>query len=82
MPPIRSTHHTHHLLPPGVERWHGQAADSAGDSTWPVALRAMLLFTGAVLPDDATLARTSNDDLNMLRVSLNMLGNNDHSNMA
>nr|WP_044199452.1 hypothetical protein [Oscillochloris trichoides] len=82
MPPIRSTRHTHHLCPPGAERWHGQASDSSGDDAWPVALRSFLLFTGAVGPDEPTLARTSNDELSMLRVALTLLGNSDHSSVA
>ncbi len=82
MPPIRSTRHSPYLLLSGAERWHGQASDPSGDDAWPMALRTLLLFTGAVSPDDAALARTSNEDLRMVRAALNMLGNNDHSSVA
>lgn len=81
MPPIRHTRHT--LTPPhGGESWHGRPNDPATDPAWPAGLRALLLISGAVAPDDPSLARTSNEDLALLRVSMSMLASGDHTSAA
>jgi hypothetical protein len=82
MPPIRHTPYALSLPLVGAESWHSRPADPAGDSSWPAGLRALLLITGAVNPDDASLARVSNEDLGLLRVSLSMLANGDHTSAA
>lgn len=81
MPPIRHTRHTP-ILPHGGEPWHGRPGDPAADPAWPASLRALLLITGAVAPEDPALARVSNDDLALLRVSMGMLANGDHTSAA
>lgn len=82
MPPARHTHYAPTLPKLGAETWYSRSADPANDPSWPAGLRALLLITGAVHPDDATLTRVSNDDLALLRVSMSMLGNNDRTNAA
>ncbi|NNJ11366.1 hypothetical protein EKD04_013580 [Chloroflexales bacterium ZM16-3] len=82
MPPVRHTPYAPILPPPGTEHWHGRHTDPAGDSSWPAGLRALLLITGAVSPDDAALARVSNENLALLRVSMSMLISSDHTSAA
>ncbi|NTW97988.1 MAG: hypothetical protein HGB28_05490 [Oscillochloris sp.] len=82
MPPIRHTHYAPTLLPLGAENWHGRSGDPAGDSSWPAGLRALLLITGAVSPDDTSLTRVSNEDLALLRVSMTLLASSDHTSAA
>jgi hypothetical protein len=40
------------------------------------------MITGAVHPDDAALARVSNDDLALLRVSMSLLGSSEPTSAA
>ncbi len=82
MPPARHTHYAPTLPPPSADSWRGRHTDAAGDAAWPAGLRALLLITGAVSPDDLALARVSNDDLALLRVSMSMLSNGDHTSAA
>ncbi|MEI7644886.1 MAG: hypothetical protein WCJ55_11450 [Chloroflexales bacterium] len=83
MPSARHTNYAPALLHPGADGWPGRTADGSGDSTWPAGLRALLMITGAVHPDDAALARVSNDDIALLRVSMNMLlGGNEPTSAA
>jgi hypothetical protein len=46
------------------------AGEHGHESTWPMALRSLLLLTEAVHPADPILVRLSDEDLNLLRASL------------
>jgi hypothetical protein len=48
----------------------------------PMALRSMLLLSGAAHPTDATLARLSDDELALLRATLMALNADDQTNAA
>ncbi len=82
MPSAQQSHYAPTLPHLGSDGWPGRTADSTGDSSWPAGLRALLVITGAVHPDDAALARVSNDDLALLRVSMSMLGSSEPTSAA
>ena len=46
------------------------AGEHGHESTWPMALRSLLLLTEAVHPADPNLARLSDEELTLLRASL------------
>jgi len=82
MPPARHTHYAPTLLHHGADGWLGRTTDGSGDTSWPAGLRALLMITGAVHPDDAALARVSNDDLALLRVSMSLLASSEPTSAA
>lgn len=89
MTSARRTQTAQNLLPLGTESWlsPGRLAaslpvDGANDLAWPTGLRAMLLLTGAVHPADATLARTHNQELAMLRAALQLLYSSERTSAA
>jgi hypothetical protein len=82
MPPMRPTRYTPTLPHPGAESWLGRPVDASGDPSWPAGMRALLLITGAVSPDDTALARVSNDELALLRVSMSMLNSGERTSAA
>ncbi|MEI8306163.1 MAG: hypothetical protein WCF99_03755 [Chloroflexales bacterium] len=82
MSPARHTHYAPTLPHLGSDGWPGRTTDGTGDPTWPAGLRALLMITGAVHPNDAALARVSNDDLALLRVSMSMLGSSEPTSAA
>lgn len=47
--------------------------DKAAEAARPLALRSLLLLSGAVQPHDAALARTTDADLAMLRETIELL---------
>lgn len=82
MPPARPTRHAPTTPPLGAETWNGRAVDGAGEAAWPAGMRALLLITGAVSPDDSALARVSNDELALLRASMSMLSSGERTSAA
>lgn len=57
-------------LPPLSSDW--RTIDLTQDATWPAGLRALLLLTGAAHTADPLLARSSDEDLQLLRAALAM----------
>jgi hypothetical protein len=78
---MTSVRHTpaHHNLPPlSGDMRLGDAHEAA----WPTAMRALLLLSGSVHPGDATLARLDDQELHMLRISINALSSSEPTSAA
>ncbi len=54
----------------------------AGDASWPLAMRALLLLHGTALPPDPLIAALSDADLIALRGSLTLLQHDEPANIA
>lgn len=54
----------------------------AGDASWPLAMRALLLLHGTALPSDPLIAALSDADLIALRGSLTLLQHDEPANIA
>ncbi|RRR66145.1 MAG: hypothetical protein EI684_21155 [Candidatus Viridilinea halotolerans] len=64
MTPVRSS------VQPRKPQVHAGNAGEGGDSVGPTALRALLLLTEAIAPNDPALARISDQELALLRVAM------------
>ncbi|MBO9338081.1 MAG: hypothetical protein J7464_05120 [Chloroflexus sp.] len=71
-----------HLLPQPPLTGTRPLSAETGDTTWPLALKALLLLNGAISPSDPVLTTLSDDELIALRGSLLLLQSDEPTNVA
>ncbi|MBO9312275.1 MAG: hypothetical protein J7465_08600 [Chloroflexus sp.] len=71
-----------HVLPQPPLTGTRPLSAETGDTTWPLALKALLLLNGAISPSDPVLTTLSDDELIALRGSLLLLQSDEPTNVA